>query len=487
MVVIAPTPLPDAARVPPAVLDVLRALHAAGNQAFLAGGAVRDLLRSALGQEVPDPQDFDVATDALPEEVLRLFPKVIPTGVQHGTVTVIVRDEGMVAGAAPAGAGARHVEVTTFRGEGPYLDGRRPSTVTFLGSIEGDLARRDFTVNAIAWDPLVPGAAGLHDPFGGIADLRRHRLRAVGEASARFAEDGLRPLRAVRFASTLRMALVPSTARAIRGALETFDLVAKERVRDELQKLLVRGAPASRGLRLLVRSGLLERIAPELLVPWAFTEVPEPRELRSEAANDPLPASEALAAAWRAAFRRALRAVDASPRALVLRLAALLHGVRPALVPGLLARLKLSRHESDRLVMLLGEQALPYGLGWTDGACRRAIARIGRDAIDDLWSLRRAVLAANVATGDALAAQQSLEDRWSALLADDPPLAIGDLAVGGRELISRLGLAPGPNLGRLLAGLLERVFDDPSLNTKEALLGLSSELLAAFSTGNSQA
>src|SRR5882724_8300916 len=180
-------------------MAVLRTLRGASRQAWLAGGAVRDILCGAAAQ------DFDVATDALPEQVVRLFPRVVPTGIQHGTVTVL--------------SGEHKVEVTTFRGEGPYLDGRRPSSVTFLGDIDGDLARRDFTVNAMAWDPI-DGA--LRDPFGGLADLRRHRLRAVGDPLARFQEDGLRPLRAVRFACTLRLALQPGTRRAIPAALDVF-------------------------------------------------------------------------------------------------------------------------------------------------------------------------------------------------------------------------------------------------------------------------
>src|SRR4051812_41685083 len=173
-----PTKL-DPARVPQDVLAVLRTLRGAGKQAFLAGGAVRDLLRGA------GAQDFDVATNARPEEVQRLFPRTVPTGIQHGTVTVL--------------SGEHKIEVTTFRGEGPYLDGRRPSSVTFLDDLEGDLARRDFTVNAIAWDPL---SDDLRDPFDGVRDLRCRRLRAVGDPIARFGEDGLRPLRAVRFACT---------------------------------------------------------------------------------------------------------------------------------------------------------------------------------------------------------------------------------------------------------------------------------------------
>src|SRR5256884_1942492 len=151
-------------------MAVLRTLRAAGKQAWLAGGAVRDLLRGKPAD------DFDVATDALPEQVLKLFARVVPTGIQHGTVTVL--------------SGDHKIEVTTFRGEGPYLDGRRPSSVTFLGDIDGDLARRDFTVNAMAWDPI---DGVLRDPFAGFDDLRRRRLRAVGNALARFQEDGLRP------------------------------------------------------------------------------------------------------------------------------------------------------------------------------------------------------------------------------------------------------------------------------------------------------
>src|SRR3989442_13073826 len=195
-------------------MAVLRTLRAAGKQAWIAGGAVRDLLRGKAADE------FDVASDALPEQVGTLSPRVVPTGMQHGTVTVLTAEH--------------KVEVPTFRGEGPYLDGRRPSSVTFLGDIDGDLARRDFTVNAIAWDPI---AGVLRDPFSGAEDLRRCPLRAVGDALARFREDGLRPLRAVRFASTLRLALEPGTRRAIPAALDVFSKVATERSEEHTSEL----------------------------------------------------------------------------------------------------------------------------------------------------------------------------------------------------------------------------------------------------------
>src|SRR6266404_203920 len=246
-------------------MAVLRTLRGASRQAWLAGGAVRDILCGAAAQ------DFDVATDALPEQVVRLFPRVIPTGMQHGTVTVLM--------------GEHKVEVTTFRGEGPYEDGRRPTSVTFLGDIEGDLSRRDFTVNAIAWDPI---GGVLRDPL------------------VRFREDGLRPLRAVRFASTLRLAIDPPTRRAISQTLDVFAKVAMERVREELVKLLVRGAPPSRGLRLMLRTGLLARVIPELLESVGFAQNRYHR--------------------WDV-WRHTLRCVDAAPPDLIVRLAALLHDV----------------------------------------------------------------------------------------------------------------------------------------------------------------
>jgi tRNA nucleotidyltransferase (CCA-adding enzyme) len=480
------TAAPDPALVPAAVLEVLRALRGRGKQAFLAGGAVRDLLRlagplAACEPRPAPPQDFDVATDALPEEVQRLFPRTAPTGLAHGTVTVLARDA----------LGEHKIEVTTFRGEGPYEDGRRPSSVTFLGDVEGDLSRRDFTVNAMAWDPLQPGLAGLRDPFGGAQDLARRVLRAVGDPQARFAEDGLRPLRAVRFACTLRLALHPRTERAIRPALSTFAKVAQERVRDELVKMLVRGAPPSRGLRLLLRTGLLARIAPEL------TEGVRLAQNR-----------------WHAwdVWTHTLRCVDEVPPDPVLRLAALLHDVgkprsaapaegRPGehtfykheflgeeLARSILDRLRFPRREIDRVALLVREHNWHYQPEWTDATCRRVIARVSVAELPALYALRRADLRARGrAVEEGLENQALLEQRFGAILARPVALSVKDLAVGGDDLMSALGLSPGPLLGRLLALLLDRVLDEPSLNTPETLLRLASEALPALSTGNPQA
>ena len=468
-----PPVLPDARLVPPAVMGVLKTLRGAGKQAFLAGGAVRDLMRIAQGAPLSPPQDFDVATDALPEDVQRIFPRTAPTGIAHGTVTVLADEQ-------------HKVEVTTFRGEGPYLDGRRPSSVTFLGEIEGDLARRDFTINAMAWDPL---ANDLRDPFGGTRDLQRKLLRAVGEPLDRFREDGLRTLRAVRFASTLRLALDRRTEQAIPQALDVFAKVAWERVRDELSKLLVRGDPPSRGLRLLRRTGLLARIAPELLEGVGF-------EQNRFHAYD--------------VFRHTLRAVDFAPPDLVVRLAALLHDVakpRSAQPPEpkgehtfyrheflgepmareILLRLRLPRDVVERVALLVREHNWYYQPEWSDATVRRTIARIGKEELPALWELRRADLKARGRlVEDGLANQARLEARCEAELRRAAALKVSDLAIGGEDVMATLGIPPGRKVGQVLAALLDRVLDDPDLNSREALLRLMSEVALTLSTGDPQ-
>ena len=455
-------------------MAVLRGLRAAGKQAWLAGGAVRDLVRRAEGLYVGDPpQDFDVATDALPEQVLKLFPRVVPTGIQHGTVTVL--------------SGEHKVEVTTFRGEGPYVDGRRPSSVTFLGDIEGDLARRDFTVNAMAWDPI---DGVLRDPFSGVTDLRRHLLRAVGDPLARFREDGLRPLRAVRFACTLRLAVDLPTKRAIPQAIDVFGKVAQERVRDELVKLLVRGDPASRGLRLLRSTGLLGRIIPELLESVNFVQN--------------------RYHAWDV-WRHTLRCLDFAPRDLVVRLAALLHDVaKPRCAapkegaPGehtfydhekvgadlaaeILTRLRFSRREVDRVALLVREHNWHYQPEWNDATVRRTLARIGPAELPALWALRRADLnARGRLVEEGLQNQAAAEERFQREIERASALRVGDLAIGGEDVMRELGIPPGPRVGQVLTRLLERVIDDPELNTRNTLIRLLAEVLQKLSTNNSQ-
>nr|MBA3820706.1 hypothetical protein [Deltaproteobacteria bacterium] len=236
--------------VPANVREVCETLTRAGHEAVAVGGAVRDAL---LGRE---PGDWDVATSAHPEQVMALFKRTIPTGLQHGTVTIVTgRGE------------ASHVEVTTFRGEGAYTDARRPDHVVFGVPLVEDLARRDLRVNAMAYDVAKDQ---LIDPFDGQRDLRERLLRAVGptgdvyqDAVARFTEDGLRVMRAVRFASVLEFALDPETERGIGPALPSLAKVSKERICEELRKILATREP-SRALRIAERAGIIELVLPAL-------------------------------------------------------------------------------------------------------------------------------------------------------------------------------------------------------------------------------
>jgi tRNA nucleotidyltransferase (CCA-adding enzyme) len=397
-------PLPEIlaqAVVPEGVRSLLERLQTAGHEAWLVGGGVRDLLR---GQH---PKDWDIATQALPQEVTALFRRVVPTGIAHGTVTVLI----------PEG----QVEVTTFRVESAYLDGRRPGAVEFRRDLVEDLARRDFTINALAFDPV---GGRFRDPFGGQEDLRLRRVRCVGVAAERFGEDGLRPLRAVRFATVLEFELDPETEAAIPGALGVFDKVALERRRDELLKLLL--APgAVRGLQLLRRTGLMDRLLPELA-----------------AAGD--------------AERNAR--VGRSAPVLEVRLAALLVGV--AEVGSALDRLRLPGKTVETVRALLAHPLPVEAPAWTDGELRRWLVRLGPDR----WGLAGALAAATGADPDG-----ALGERLARVVAARPPLSAKDLALDGAALMKALGVGPSPAVGEATRFLLDAVLDRPELNTPDAL------------------
>jgi tRNA nucleotidyltransferase (CCA-adding enzyme) len=233
-------------QVNPQAVEVCRVLHEAGYEAFIVGGCVRDLLLKQI------PKDWDIATSASPENVIKLFPKTYPTGLQHGTVTVAM-------GEGPE----NHFEVTTFRIEGEYLDGRRPESVFFVMHIEQDLARRDLTINAIAYDPILDR---VEDPFNGFEDLKDGIIRAVGKADARFKEDGLRIMRVARFAARFGYQVEQETLEGMKRNIETLKKVSMERIRDELCKTLMTKKPYI-GLKILQDCGALFVACPLLEQP----------------------------------------------------------------------------------------------------------------------------------------------------------------------------------------------------------------------------
>ncbi len=408
------------AALPAPVEKVLRTLDAAGHRSWIVGGAVRDLL---LGRARGDA-DFDVATPATPEQVIALFRKVIPTGVDHGTVTVVL--------------GGEAIEVTTFRGEGAYADGRRPESVTFHADLEADLARRDFTMNALAWDPLAPE---FRDPFGGRADIARKLVRAVGDPAARFGEDGLRAMRAVRFAAQLGYGLHRATRAAIPGALDVVRKVSAERVSDELAQLVV--APhAHRALGLMRKTGLLGVVLP------------------------------ALAAAPPAALDHAVATLRRVPPERAVRFAALLHGLGAAEAERILVALRQPRRISDEVAALVrahaclaaGGAALPA----SPADVRRWLARVGLERSDAQLALAEAEAEAS-ADRRRRAEVKRLAGAVAAVRAAPPPLSARDLALDGRAVVAILGAGPGPHVGEALRHLLDRVLQDPSLNTPAAL------------------
>jgi len=440
--------------IPAEVLSVCRRLKEAGHAAFIVGGSIRDLI---IGRP---PGDFDVATSAHPETTLRIFGSrfAIPTGLQHGTVTVL-------AGEPPA---QRHVEVTTFRGEGAYLDGRRPSTVTFSATVDEDLSRRDFTMNAIAYDPA---EGTLMDPFDGRGDITGKLVRTVGDPVLRFTEDGLRPMRAVRQAAQLGFSLDAATEAAIPRALESFRRVSAERIRDELRKLLLSPKP-SVGIEAMRRTGLLAEVLPELLPTIGCAQN---RFHKHDV------------------YTHILATVDAAAPDFIVRMAALLHDLgKPQTqapregAPGeftffrheqvgvdiaeaICTRLKLPAAERATLCGLVSGHMFFYTPDWTDGTVRRFVKRVGPDLVPLLFALREADIASRGQGEDREAETRELRARIAKVASEDAALRVTDLAIDGKDVMRILGIAPGRRVGEVLEALLEKVLDEPELNQRETL------------------
>jgi tRNA nucleotidyltransferase (CCA-adding enzyme) len=451
----------DAKQIPDDVLAVCRRLRQAGFEAYLVGGSVRDLL---VGRSVGD---FDVATSARPADTLRVFGArfSVPTGIQHGTVTVLTGEPPQL----------RQVEVTTFRGEGAYLDGRHPSVVTFGATLAEDLSRRDFTMNAIAYEPEAGAIIDLHQ---GQQDIARRLVRTVGDPIQRFSEDGLRPMRAVRQATQLGFEVDAFTLAAIPATVEAFRKVSAERVRDELLKLLLAPHP-SRGIELMRETGLLAEVLPEVLATFGC------RQNRFHRHD---------------VYQHSLATLDAVSAEPILRLAALLHDVgKPRtqtaqpeapgefgffkheyvgaeMVEAIAGRLRLSRAETELLVGLVANHMFFYTPDWTDGTVRRFVNRAQAERIPLLFALREADIVSRGRGEDRECETRELRARIARVAAEDAALRVKDLAVNGADVMRVLGVGPGPQVGRVLNRLLERVLDDPTLNQKEILERLIPEL-----------
>lgn len=451
----------NASKIPADIQRLCKRLQEAGHQAVVVGGSVRDIL---IGRE---PGDFDVATSALPEETLRIFGSrfTIPTGMKHGTVTVLSGE----------GPQKRPVEVTTFRGDGEYHDGRHPETVRFGVTLEDDLSRRDFTINAIAWDPL---SDTLYDPFNGKSDIARRCIQTVGDPVLRFTEDGLRPLRAVRQAAQLSFTIVTEALSAMGKTLGSFRKVATERIRDELQKLLLTTKP-SVGIELLRQTGLLAEFLPEL--------IPTVGCIQNRFHQHDV-------------YHHILATIDAAAPEWIVRMAALLHDLgKPNSqapregYPGeftffghehigrdmaavICDRLHLPVWEKDLLCALVGGHMFFYTPSWTDGAVRRFVRKVGPDRLAPLFALREADVASRGGDADREGETRPLKVRIEQIKAQEAALHVTDLALDGHDLMRILQIPPGRMIGQLLSHLLEKVLDDPHLNDPVQLERIAREL-----------
>ena len=399
----------------PGAAALLTRLHAAGHAAYAVGGCVRD---SLLGQT---PHDWDLCTSATPEQVLELFGKAhcIPTGLQHGTVTVK--------------HGGELYEITTFRTEGAYSDGRHPDHVAFVPDVKEDLARRDFTINAMAYN----AEEGLIDPFGGQSDLAAGIVRAVGEPQRRFEEDALRILRLYRFAARFGFAIDPATGQAARALCRHLDCVSEERIAEELSRLLAAPAPGA-----YLEAEVLAVIFPEL----DAAELPE--------------------------SRRILDALEPGMEHVPVRLAALLCPLGEAGARAALKRLKCSNALTGTVATLVREAAAGMPGAALTLTARRFLSRYDLATITDLTAL---CSAQHPEQAEAFAA---LQQEAARLVETNVCCRINQLAVNGRDLMDA-GIRPGPGLRRVLDALLEQVLTGQLPNEKAALLAAAAQVAAS--------
>ncbi|HEU4962449.1 MAG TPA: CCA tRNA nucleotidyltransferase [Bacilli bacterium] len=403
--------------------QVVATLEEAGHEAYLVGGCVRDkLLQRGL-------YDYDITTSALPEEVLAIFRRTVPTGIKHGTVTVLMeRDQ---------------YEVTTFRTDGEYKDGRRPEEVVFVRSLREDLARRDFTINAMAL-----GRDGrLHDPFGGQEDLQRRVIRAVGDPVQRFEEDALRMLRAVRFAAQLRFTIEERTLRAIQYEAASLQRIARERIRDEWHKMLLSSPDVA--LQLLRQTDTLRYILSrpptfDLPVhdPWGYGR--DPWELAGE---------------W----------MGRAPEDLAVRYCVLFIAIQTdeARLERTLQELKLPtqmKQDIKACHRLATQDDKPRG--WSDLEWRHLFYQYGYDTVARVCQLHCSIY------------EPGQKGEWDTTLAvrkaQQPLWSLQDLAVTGQDLMAN-GVPAGPEVGKVLKRLAHQVLHEPELNQKERLLRIVRE------------
>ena len=438
-------------QLPSVLTELGHTFNDAGFQIYLVGGAVRNkFMHRKLS-------DFDLTTDAHPQDVQKLFRRVIPTGIKHGTVTVLYK--------------GYEFEITTFRIESDYSNQRHPDKVSFSADIKEDLKRRDFTINAIALN-LVTNE--IIDPHNGRTDLKKKIIRCIGIPEERFNEDGLRLMRAVRFMSQLDFKIESKTYSGIKECSKNLEKVSKERIRDELIKILLSKEP-SKAFFVMEETKLLKNVIPELS---------ECRGVQQKSIHK------------YDVFDHLLYACDGAPaESLTLRMAALLHDIgKPKSLAfdddglptfyrheiysaqisrTILKRLKFPVKTENQIIHLIENHMFNYQEEWTDAAVRRFIATTGKEYIDDLFLLRKADQFGMTGQKIDSLNLKLFRTHINAVLAEEHTFKIKDLKLNGNLIHNKIGVPKGPLMGVVLDFLLEAVFDDPKLNTEEKLLEMA--------------
>ena len=441
--------------IPAPIKEIARILNTEGFQCFLVGGAVRD---SIMGFT---PKEYDITTNAKPEDVQRIFKYTIPTGIKHGTILVILDD--------------MHVEITTFRSDGNYSDGRHPDKVEYTASIEDDLPRRDLTINAMAYN-ISDG--NLIDMFDGMKDIKNKIIRSVGNPYERFTEDGLRIMRAIRFATRLNFNIEKETFDAICHSTGMLTSIAYERIREEFNGILISDNPF-RGIELLRKTGILALIMPELMQGFG---VAQNRFHKYDVYYHILHTIQAV------------EPLETEELTLLVRLAALFHDIAKPMVQKkvskqeepvyynhevvganvakkVMRRLKYSNAEIDFVTLLVRQHMFYYQDEWTDGAVRRFMKAVGIENIKPLLKLREADrLGSGNRKDKESKAIPKLLARIDKIIEEENAITVKDLKINGNDLMKEFNLKPGPIVGKILNYLLDLILDEPSLNDKEKLM-----------------
>jgi poly(A) polymerase/tRNA nucleotidyltransferase (CCA-adding enzyme) len=457
-------------KIPTYVHVIAQKLNHHGFQAWVVGGSIRDLL---IGRPA---YDHDIATDAVPEQVMKVFPRTIPTGIKHGTVTVL--------------SGKNSVEITTFRSDSTYTDARHPDRISFAKTIVEDLSRRDFTMNGIAYNPI---ADELIDPFEGRNDIKNKIIRTIGDPVQRFYEDGLRPFRACRLASQLNFVIEENTFKAIASCLDRASKVSAERIRDEFIKIIESPKP-SVGIELMRESGLLEMFLPELLTGYEVNQNVYHRydiyyhNLYSCDAADSKDYRIRLAALFhdigKFHAKKEIEEHDKGTKSVFYN-----HEIiGAAITKRIMRRLKFSNQDIKLVTHLIRNHMFHYTSLWTDGAVRRFMRKVGLDNLEALFELRRADRIGNGLKQGNSRAVQNLKRRIDVIREKENAITVKDLDIDGNDIMEHFNLKPGPIVGTILNHLLEEILDNPEQNNRDTLLRLADDFFtkqdsAQISTG----